>query len=99
MHIVTGVFPSAFCLNAPLPASVSAGLGAVAMAAPPPLLDECRCATATPTTMCIPEAIDSYMTRRLKCLCRLTGVTDVTTVVMTNTEAKFQAVEHIMLTI
>eukprot|EP00974_Lingulodinium_polyedra_P012506 1208039-Lingulodinium_polyedra.AAC.1 len=69
------------------------------MAAPPPLLDECRCATATPATMCIPEAIDSYLTRRLECLCRLTGVTDMTTAVMTNTEAKFQAVERILKTI
>eukprot|EP00974_Lingulodinium_polyedra_P121727 11180046-Lingulodinium_polyedra.AAC.1 len=49
--------------------------------------------------MTIPQAIDFYVTRRLKCLCRLTGVTDMTTDVLTNTEAKILAVERLVKTL
>eukprot|EP00974_Lingulodinium_polyedra_P101089 9793603-Lingulodinium_polyedra.AAC.1 len=61
---------------------------------PPPLRAELR---NDPTMqLTIPEMIETYVTRRLKTLCRLTGVTDMTTAVATNLEAKFKAIEHII---
>eukprot|EP00974_Lingulodinium_polyedra_P046450 4450102-Lingulodinium_polyedra.AAC.1 len=99
MSAFAGRLPFASCLRAPLLETVSAGHGAAAMAAPPPLLEECCCATASPATMTVPQAIDFYVTRRLKCLGRLTGVTDMTTAVLANTEARIQAVEHLVKTL
>eukprot|EP00974_Lingulodinium_polyedra_P108804 10530645-Lingulodinium_polyedra.AAC.1 len=52
---------------------------------PPPLRTELRSDPAVP--MSIPEMIETYITCRLRTLCRLMGVTDVTTAVATNLEA------------
>eukprot|EP00974_Lingulodinium_polyedra_P015880 1541463-Lingulodinium_polyedra.AAC.1 len=52
---------------------------------PPPLRAELR--SDDTVQMTIPEMIETYITCRLKTLCRLTGVTDVTTAVATNFEA------------
>eukprot|EP00974_Lingulodinium_polyedra_P041129 3951664-Lingulodinium_polyedra.AAC.1 len=52
---------------------------------PPPLRAELRSDPAVP--MSIPEMIETYVTCRLRTLCRLMGVADMTTAVATNLEA------------
>eukprot|EP00974_Lingulodinium_polyedra_P044318 4251906-Lingulodinium_polyedra.AAC.1 len=52
---------------------------------PPPLRTELRSDPAV--QLSIPEMIETYITCSLRTLCRLMGVTDMTTVVATNLEA------------